>query len=416
MSQAHETGLQARLTRQALGSDLEVRPQGQASRQGLKVRPVVRAKFNHMHADKMTKAAIIALLAILSIWSLHAQTDADIISQRGSVTFMPLFQGWTLNGGVSFSETSTLISAYAPLNRFLGISLRGSYASISGGVPTLRDLSDTQLWVNCLLESANLIFRAGVNFPSGRKELNTNEFTTSLLASEPAFDLAVPNFGQGWNLSPGVIWALKLNDKVVVGLGGTYQYKGPYKPLAGLGEYDPGDEIVLTGGVDVRMNEASTISADLIFTNYQSDRIGGTEVFAAGNRWVTNLQFRTSIGRNELSVLGRYRTRAKNDVAIAGVMVSEHEKITPDQIELLAQFQMHPSDRIGLRILARGEFFQSTAAPLSGISLYGLGIAPEFMVSPTLKIPVQLALVGGRQNDGKFLGSFEGGIGVEFGF
>src|SRR4030042_3523372 len=112
--------------------------------------------------------------------------------------------------------------------------------------------------------------------PTGRKKLSMDEFITSYQISLNQYNFAVPNFGQGFNLAPGISWARPLKANIVFGAGISYQYRGPFEPFAGMsGKYDPGDEILLTGGLDFRLTETSTFSTDMIWNSYGADRLNG---------------------------------------------------------------------------------------------------------------------------------------------
>jgi hypothetical protein len=364
----------------------------------------------------MTLSKAFRLLLIFCTAVAWSQPRDDIFNQHGYVAFAPLFQGWSLEDGVRFSQLSVGVYAFAPLNRNLSVSLRGTYASCSGDITRISELCDTQLSLNYHLEAAHIVFSCGVNLPTGRRELSSEEFGTSVLLSYQLFGLAAPNYGQGFSVNPGVSWAVKANEDVVLGLGGTYHYKGGFKPLAGVGEYDPGDELLLTGGVDCRLSEHSSVSADVIFTAYQSDRFEGDDIFAAGNKWVASVRFRSYLGSDELSLLGRYRSRLKDDIAIDGVMTPQKEKVLPDEIEISAQFLMQVGNRLMLNFLVNAALFQSTSLEYSGANVYALGISPEFVLSPALSLPVVVKAVAGRQNNGKFLGGMEVGVGIRASF
>lgn len=232
------------------------------------------------------------LLIVLLITAINA--DAQTISQTGYVRIMPLFQGWRLTGGNDFAELSIAEIVYIPLRRNLSMTLRGGQATIGGdNLQRLSGVTDTQLAFNYYLEPAKLLFNLGLNLPSGKKELTLQEFQTDTLISKNIFNLQVPNFGQGFNFSSGLTWVMPLNENVVIGLGASYQFKGKFKPLSVFVEdYNPGDEFLATGGIDLRLNETTTITSDVIFTIFGKDKIGQTEVFAPGNKLVANLQFR----------------------------------------------------------------------------------------------------------------------------
>ena len=359
------------------------------------------------------KRFLIMIMIILIFVPVYAGENPYIISQSYFIKMMPVYQQWSGSNNSSISEFSIPLFVYLPVGRQLGITFRGNQANISGDVPTLNGLTDTQLAVSYHLESMNLVFNTGLNLPSGKKELTVNEFQTSALLSLNHFNFAVPNFGQGLNVSSGLSWALPLRDNFVVGLGASYQYKGQFKPIAGMVDpYSPGDELLLTGGFDFRLGPASSLSADVIFTSYGADKIAGSPVFESGNRIVINTQFRRYFGHNRLWLLARYRSKSKNNYAVAGAMLEETERTAPNQLEFIGQFNLQMSSKLSLGLLAEIRYFEKTPI-FPGINIFGFGIEPRLSISQSITIPVQVKYSYGKYKTGEEITGLEAGIGLE---
>jgi hypothetical protein len=358
------------------------------------------------------KAIYVLILSIVLISTESVASDTYIISQRASLTIMPVYERWSMKAGTAFSEASVALSVYYPLAQDFSVSVRGAQANTGGDVTKISSLTDTQLSLQYHVESADLLLSCGVNFPSGKKELTADEFTTSALLSNEIFNLQFPSYGQGLNVNPGFTWALPINEDLVAGIGATYQYKGKFRPLAGVDDYDPGDEVLIVGGLDVRLSEVAVVSGDVIFTTYAKDKLGGEDVFAAGSKWVANAQFRQYFDQDELWLLARYRTRGKNEVAVAGSLVPEANKVSPNQFEVLGRYRVRLSERLFAAFLAEGRFYETTSAPVSGINLFGLGVAPEILISPTVSIPARIKFQFGSMKDGDTLSGFEVGVGM----
>ena len=173
---------------------------------------------------------IIFIFSILMLFSNTQANDNYIISQKAYIKIMPNFQMWSIEGNYDISETSFPIMVYYPISRKFNLSLRGNQANIAGDVNTLSGFTDTQLSCSYHLKSAHLVFNVGLNLPSGKKELTDTEFQTSSQITYSYLNFKVPGFGQGFNVSPGISWALPFTDNLVFGLGATYQYKGGFKP------------------------------------------------------------------------------------------------------------------------------------------------------------------------------------------
>ena len=357
------------------------------------------------------------LLSACAVLSAAAQQDdLRVIGRRASVTVLPVFQTWSVENGSRFSEFSTSLSLYYPVSRAAAITLHTSQAATGGDPTSISGLTDTQLGFAYHLERYNVVMNLGVNLPSGVRDLEQDEFATSVSLSNTLFDFRVPNFGQGVSINPGAVWGMPLNDDLVIGAGASYHYRGPFRPLKEFDDFDPGDEVLFTGGVDARLSATGSISADLVVTFYGSDKLGSNEVFASGNKIVANVRWRNEFGRNVLTVVGRYRTLGRDEVGLGGILVPQDQNLVPDQFEFLASYLFPIRRGITMGISGGGRFFQETPAPFTGASLFVLGLSPEFTVSSTVRIPVSLRLqAGSLKNNGSLFGLDIGaGLNVSF--
>ncbi|MDZ7341559.1 MAG: hypothetical protein ONB27_09405 [candidate division KSB1 bacterium] len=358
---------------------------------------------------------------IMVIVSLHTCLAADqyIISQQRYLKILPLYQSWAIGKGptYSYSEFSVPIAVYIPLNRNMSINLLASQATADGdGLEKLTGISDTQVSIAYYLESYHLIFNCGINVPSGKKELELDEFGTSALLSLSYFNFQVPNFGQGMNISPGVSWALPVNDKLVLGAAASYQIKGKYKPIKAMpDDYEPGDELLLSGGIDLRLGIMTTFAADFIFTTYGKDKVGSQSVFLSGRKSGINLKFQTFINYNELLLLGQYRTKGKNSTVIGGTLQTEVEKTIPDQFELMGYYRLRVNPQIYLSLL--GEWRSYLAAKsFDGLDIFGIGVAPEFSLARNVSVPIRLKYLFGDFAGGSNIAGWEAGGGLSIVF
>lgn len=360
--------------------------------------------------------SILFILAGASV--LWGQESLQGFERARLVSLSSYYQTWEIANSQSIDQVSTPLFLYLPFGYHFDVSVHANRADVSGdGLASIGSFTDTQLALNYHIESANLFLSLGMNLPSGKKELTLNEFVSSSLISYSVFGFQVPNFGEGFGVAPGVTWAIPLSDDVVAGLGATYQRRNAFRPFAAFaGEYDPGDEILATAGVEIRLDATATLSLDLSFSSYSSDKIAGREIFSAGNKAILNLQFRKFFDFNELWLFTRYRTRAKNRLVQGGNLVEESEKITPDQLDVLAHYRMRFRQNLYFRILAEGRFFQETQSPFSAARLLGLGIMPEIALSRNVTIPLRLLFFSGKLLNETDLSGFEVSVGTEMRF
>jgi hypothetical protein len=361
----------------------------------------------------MRRSPTLVALLFISV-AAQSQSDQYIISRQGTVSIMPVYQSWSGRGGLSFSEMSAVLSAYVPLGRDASVSLGGGGAASGGDVAKLSGLTDLQIGLTYHVESINTVFTLGVNAPTGKKELPHDQFVTSILFSHPLFNMQVPVWGQGLNLNPGVAWVFPASDNLVLGLAAAYQYRGKYKPIEGSGFYAPGPEITGSLGADYKLNEISSLSADFMLTAYGTDKYNDAEVFASGNSYWFNLQYRRYFRENELDVFAGYRSTSKGKVAGVGGLVSEAERLDPGRFEALGQFKQVFNPRFSLTYLAEVRIYENTPEAYSGSKVAGVGVGPAYALPSGIFFPALLKVDFGNLKGGGSITGIDARIGVGY--
>ena len=334
--------------------------------------------------------------------TLAQQPPLSLTSQRQPVrlSVQSSYQRYE-DGGRSISAMSLPVAAFVPLGRHVGLDLRTSVV-MAEQQSRLSGLNDVQVSLGYArrVGEGSLLFTLGVNVPVGKAKLSSEEFETATLLAQNVYDFRVPGLGQGLNVSPGLTWAVPVGEALMLGLGAAYQYRGGYEPRRGRGErYDPGDEVLLTGGLDYRLRPNVALSGDVTYTFYGNDTFGGDDFYEAGNKITTTLQLLSTQGFNEIRLLGRYRSRAKSSLPVGGgAVVTEEEQEIPDQITATGSYRLHFSDTVSLTAVARGHFFGETTR-FSQQSVFEVGIVPEFGFSDDLHLRPQFVYT---------LGSFSG--------
>lgn len=355
-------------------------------------------------------------VALLVASGAVAQEDQNVIKQSASVALMPLYQRWSLQGNELFSQKSTVLAWHQPLGRDASLQLRGAFAASAGAVPSLSGITDVQMAGKYYLEDANLVIGLAVNIPSGKRSLTNDEFATSFLISNSILRAQVPNYGTGVNILPMLSWALQLGSSVVTGFGATYHYRGKYSPVAGLGDFDPGDEFSVASGLDVKLDAATTLTLNLIYTHYQKDKIGTLETFTSGTKLLTAIEFKRAFGFDELRITGMYRHRAAGKQSIPSLHFATQERIEPDQGELAGVFKIAASRLLSLYFGADVRLQELTAASFTGSALVSLSIGPEFTFSDHVTIPLRFRYTSGYTNANRSLTGIEAGIGIVFSY
>jgi len=366
------------------------------------------------------------LIVLLAQSLIAADESPDIISKQGLISVNGVYQTWSFGDSSRISEFSIPVSFYYPLNNRFSVAAFLSQASSNGEVSgfslqKLNGLSDAQFSLNYYIEDKNILLSLGGGLPVGKKELSLDEFATSVIVSQNAFNFQVPIFGQGFNLSPGFTWAKPMNEKTVLGLGASYQLKGKYYPIVKsvmTDLYDPGDEILLTGGLDYQVSEIEALSFDLTVNLYGKDKVGALEVYKAGTKIMAATQYKKFVGYDLLWWFGRFRSRAKSDI-YATVSTSESVKTQRDEFESVGMYRKRLNPKTSLAYTAEARYFFKTDAIGSAYQA-GVGILPETQVSPNTRLQGKFKLFVGKENnlppEGETVIGIEIGAGIEYAF
>ena len=365
----------------------------------------------------MNKLTFTIMFIIISIGNILAN-DGYVIRQQSIVQVYPMYQSWATEDNNEFSETSIPLFIYFPVSRVFSLSMQTNQASVKGELlpQSLTGITDTQLSLNYYLESLNLVLNMGVNIPSGKKELNESEFLTSSFLSRNYWGMRVPNFGQGLNFSPGLTWALPLNDDIAFGIGISYQYKGAFKPYAEMeNEYKPGNEFLFSGGLDLRLTETMSVAGDLIYIMYSKDKIEDREVFEAGKMTIVNFQLRKYFNYDELTLRFNFRTKAKNRLHVAGSFIEEPNKTSPNQSGFMAKYKHRFLDKYYTSFLLD---FKNYEEVLNTPKIYilGVGIMPEISFSKNFIMPIRIKYLFGSITDASNITGIEMGLGFLYMF
>jgi hypothetical protein len=340
---------------------------------------------------------LVAVLLAASAASAAAQSDQYVISRQGSIQLMPSYESWSYSsGGQKLSEASGVVSGYFPIGRTMSLAFRAGGASTGGDPAKLSGLSDVTVSYAYHAEPLNTVFTLNLNAPTGKKSMDRDEFVTSVVLSQSLFNFNVPVFGQGFNVEPGAAWVVPLNDGVVLGLAASYSYRGGYKPRSGLASYDPGDEITGSLGFDFRLGENASLSTDVALTNYSADKYDGNQVYASGNAYWANIQYKQYFREDELTVLVGLRTKSKGKTAGVGGLVDEKERLEPGRLDLGVSYRRVFNARTSMSFILEGRWFENTSLALSGAKAIGVGVAPTFALGGGWYIPLSVKYQYGK--------------------
>lgn len=363
------------------------------------------------------KRILIVILSLLPVAGAGAQPGEFFLTaqrQPVQVSVSSLYQRYQDDAQL-IEQVSFPLFVIVPIGSRLGLSVSAGGGAAGGteaegeALERLAGFADAQVGLSYhqRIGGGSIVANLGANLPSGKRELSPQEFATSILLSQNFYDFRLPTMGQGFSIAPGFIVAFPVGERLAVGGGVAYQVKGAFTPIStAAAEYDPGDELVLTGGLDVRLAETAALSADLSYTRYGADAFGGESYYEAGDRVMAILQYLSYQGFNELRVLARYSSRARGTLpSVGGGLVTEEQRTVPDQGRLSISYRRRTNRAMYLGLLVQGRFYDETAA-FSQKQLLDLGFLPELRITEEASLVTRFIYT---------LGSFSGleaGVGL----
>lgn len=360
----------------------------------------------------MTNKYLFLITFIFASICINPQNISTENQDRSSLKIIPFYQNWHGSDKTKIEQYSSKILVNYYFNRYIRVSLQSGYASSEALKSKLNGVSDVRFSINYKLRKFNTAFDAGINLPTGEESIVKEKFPSSILLSQEVFGMKVPLLGQGTNLFAGVTWAKEIIEDIAIGFGASYQIKGIYKPV--LGEdtrYKPSNELLLSGGLDFRINKTATLSGDIIGIFYGKDKINNTPAFSAGTRTIISLIFRQYYGYHNLIVFLRYKQSAVDELMNVENIIST-EKINPNSFMSFINFRHYISHYLSLYYSAEGRFYQKTAAPFSGYKVYGIGFSPNIALSSIINLPIILKYYIGNSKGLPSIHGFESSLGL----
>jgi hypothetical protein len=221
------------------------------------------------------RIALAAMTAVLPA-SAHAQDRLIGTSALGAGVTAEVVQfggnGFAQPGGAgrdsirlrSISQFSVPISLAVPLGSMWTVDLQSVYSTVRLGFDprtgarqnlTLSGVSDVRVRATGRLFNDGLVFTAGINAPTGQTELTADHLTVLRASAAPALGLGAPPVGGGPAGTVGLVAARKIGAWAVA-VGGSYEVRGTYQPVAALtagapsSDYQPGNVIRGSIGLD----------------------------------------------------------------------------------------------------------------------------------------------------------------------
>ena len=225
------------------------------------------------------------------------------------------------------SENNAGYQAYVPLKisaqfREISVSILGGYA-FTGYHPHNADTTDLAHTLDTkvnfsytLLDKLPFDILLGLDFniPTGKTNFSPGDLC---LIMDPDL-VPLSKLGEGFNINPTISIA-KGWDRLVVGLGVGYVWRGKYDYATYITDYDPGDIFTVTAQARY---EFSPLWNGLVFGQYArfgTDEVNGHPVFRDGDFYMGGAGLRYSSKSWDAAFTMRYVYRDKSEMKILSI-------------------------------------------------------------------------------------------------
>jgi hypothetical protein len=286
-------------------------------------------------------AALSAQDRLIGTGIIAAGATADVISFGGVGFQQPGVGGRDSVRLRSIEQFSVPVSLALPIGTAWTVDVQSafSYARLtydpklgSAGARTTSTLygpTDVRVRATGRLFNDAITFTAGGNVPTGKTELTNSNLTVLRAIAAPALGLGTPPVGAGPSGTVGLVAAKQVLGWAVA-IGGSYELRGTYQPIAAIAagspsvDFQPGNVVRgslgldrLIGGHRVSLTGAVDVFSDDELRNPAAGSAAAPlATVTLGPIFTTDVQIQFAVPRVREFVLwgsNRYRTRYERD-------------------------------------------------------------------------------------------------------
>lgn len=358
-----------------------------------------------MPVSLKTRARHLPLVLALAMgFSASAQTDPRVTVNVGAIA-----QDYPTGTDQTIRELTIPIRAAVAVMPGIEVSARTAYGSVTGdGLADLSGLGDTQLGANVRRPVGGGLVDLSlmVNLPTGQTTLSEEQFATATTLALDDYVFALPTFGQGMVVAPGLTLAVPVGSGLALGVGAAYSISSAYTPFEGAtSTYAPADETILTGGMDASLGGASRFTLEGSYVLYGDDTYAD-ETFSPGDKVAGRMRLALGSGAVRGSFLARYRQVGDGSI---GTPLRPVTYLRPNQAQVaLGLSFVQPMFDVGVSSGVRyyGSFSDIEDAPRE-IALADQQVLLDLTASPTVQVGANATLMGSF--------TYTMGLGEEFG-
>ncbi|MDY0110105.1 MAG: hypothetical protein RBT60_09235 [Candidatus Krumholzibacteria bacterium] len=242
-----------------------------------------------------------------------------------------------LGGELTLGQWLLPINGFLPLGDDLEaryyVARVGNTLSTIAGDQELDGLTDLRVQIARSLARDRYLLSAGLNLPTGKTGLDPDgELPVMTLLTQNFMQLPARRLGEGFGLNLLAGTAATWGGRRV-GFSVAFNYEGAYEAYEGAGDYDPGDSLVLTAGVQGGRGPW-TWHGDVAFTTHGDDQLDGRKVYSQGDQlgWQAGAQLARPNRR--ASVQARYLIRGRNEQFDAAESLASRLKVYGNELAL----------------------------------------------------------------------------------
>ena len=142
---------------------------------------------------------------------------------------------------------------------------------------TLSGISDVRVRATGTVLRDRLVFTAGLNVPTGRTSLSNREFAVLRIMAAPSLGLGSTPVGAGASGTMGLVFARRLGPWSMA-LGGSYEYRGSYQPVAALVAGSPSADFQPGGVIRASFSADRTVGPHRLSVALAADRFSNDEL------------------------------------------------------------------------------------------------------------------------------------------
>ncbi len=332
---------------------------------------------------------------------------------------------WDLDGDsttASISEWIMPVSGMIPLSPEMELrfftALAGATSSDDEFERDLSGLTDTRFQLVRALADQRFLVSVGINLPTGKKKLNTDQFEVLRVLSAEQFNFPIKTFGEGFGAFGEFLGAAPAGNWVLTGGIGAF-LNGSYEPGNNGISYRPGSRIYLTGAADRPLGADGRFRIDGVVVIAGTDQAEVNDVFKDGAQIDFSAVATQRWGIWQGAARARTILRGKDErLTEDGVMAGELHSSSGSELRLFGQLGRELSDKLTGFVDLSGKFSAANDYPVGdpgyegAVSLFGLGgkIAGTLSERTTASLGVRKwfgSADEGGQNEALDLGGWE---------